>query len=129
MRIVIALAVLSACGKEPVSRIPKKPNTELIVGDFERHAPSTTAYRFGADGSFFAAKTKAELERTPHLTEGAYSFEADKLTFKATRGECANQAGTYSVVLSKVGIRIVDKVSDDCEWRSRLVGQTLWRIK
>jgi len=129
MRIVLALLLVAACGKEPASRIPKKPNNELIVGDFERHAPATTAYRFGADSTYFAAKTKAELERTPHLTEGTYSVDNEKLTMKAARGECANTSGTYKVVLSKIGIRVVDKIDDSCEWRSHLVGQTLWRIK
>lgn len=128
--VLIALvSTLSACASEPVSRIPKKPNNELILGDFERHAPGTTAYRFGSDGSFSAAKTTAELERTPHLTEGTYTVDADKLTFNALRGECAGKAGSYKVVLSKIGIRIVEKLDDECEWRQKLVGQTLWRIR
>ena len=128
--VVAACGGITACGgKEPVSRIPKKPNNELIVGDFERHAPGTTAYRFGNDGSFFAAKTKAELERTPHLSEDTYTVDQDKLTFTAVRGDCANQAGSYKVVLSKVGIRVVEKIEDECEARTHLVGQTLWRIK
>jgi len=129
VRFAILIAVLASCGKEPVSRIPKKPNNELIIGDFERHAPGTTAYRFGNDGSYFSAKTKAELERTPHLDEGTYTVDADKLTLTSVRGECQGKAGTYKVILSKIGIRVTELEQDECEHRTHLVGQTLWRIK
>ncbi len=111
--VVIGFLLLAACpGPEPTSRIPKKPNDELIVGEFERHPPAgTTAYRFGLDGTFIAAKAKGELDRTPHLSEGTY------------------KVGSYKVVISKVGIRFVEKIEDACDWRGRLAGQTLWRIK
>jgi len=128
--VVIGLCVLAACPAETPSRIPKKPNNELIVGEFERHPPDgKTAYRFGDDGSFIAAKSRAELEHTPHLSEGVYQVEGDKLTFTAARGECGDaKVGVYKVVISKVGIRFV-KVDDACAWRGRLDGQTLWRVK
>lgn len=132
MRYAILVVLICSCGgSEPPSRIPKKPNDELIVGDFERHPPAgTTAYRFGSDGSFFAGKTKAEIERTPHLSEGTYKVTGDTLTFEAVRGECSADAktGTYKVVISKIGIHF-EKLEDSCEWRGRLTGQTLWRIK
>jgi len=131
--LVVALLIASACAgpAEPTSRIPKKPNNELVVGDFERHPPAgTSAFRFGADGTYTVSKTKDEMERTPHVSEGVFQVEGDKLTFTAARGECANaKVGTYKVVLSKIGIRVVEKLEDACEWRSRLAGQTLWRIK
>lgn len=132
MRRVILLVLLAACpGPEPVSRIPKKPNTELVVGDFERHPPGgTAAYRFGPDGTYTVAKNKGEMERTPHVSEGTYTVDGDKLTFTAARGECADaKIGSYKVNISKIGIRIIEKLDDACDWRARLAGQTLWRIK
>lgn len=132
-RALSIVLLLAACagGPEPTSRIPKKPNTELIVGDFERHPPAgTAAFRFAGDGSYLVAKTKAELERTPHVDEGTYKVEGDKLTFETVRGECADaKVGTYKVNISKIGIRVIEKLEDACEWRGRLAGQTLWRIK
>jgi hypothetical protein len=135
--IVLASLLLAACPgpaeKEPDhSRIPKKPNNELVVGVFERHPPAgTSAFKFDNDGTFTVAKNKGELDRTPHLMEGKFTVEADKLTFETTRGECEGETktGSYKVVLSKVGIRFIEKLEDACEWRQRLVGQTLWRVK
>lgn len=125
--------MLVACTEKPGPVPPKKPNNELIVGEFERRPPAgEQAVRFEADGAFTVAKTKAELERTPHLADGHYTLEADQLTFKADKGQCADseatKAGTYTVVISKVGIRFV-KVTDSCSDRSRLDGQTWWRVK
>lgn len=131
-RSMIAVGLLAACpGPEPTSRIPKKPNTELIVGDFERRPPAgTAAFRFGLDGSYTVSKHKGEMERTPHVDEGTYRVEGDKLTFETTRGECADaKVGSYKVTISKIGIRVIEKLEDACEWRARLAGQTLWRIK
>lgn len=132
-RVLLAsVLVLSACpGPEPVSRIPKKPNVELIVGDFERRPPAgTSAFRFAADGSYTVSKNKGEIERTPHVSEGTYKVDGEKLTFEAVRGECADaKIGTYKVNVSKVGIRVIEKIEDACEWRGRLAGQTLWRLK
>ncbi len=130
-RVVVAVVALAGCAAEKPSRIPKKPNSELIVGDFERHPPAgKNAYRFFGNGEFFAAKDRGELEHTPHLSEGTYEVDGTKLTFHAKRGECANDAatGVYQVVISKIGIRFT-KVDDACAWRGRLDGQTLWRIK
>jgi hypothetical protein len=130
---ILLLVACSGADKGPDhSRIPKKPNNELIVGVFERHPPAgTSAFKFETDGTFTVAKTKAELDRTPHLMEGKYTVEADKLSFETVRGECAGDhaKGSYKVVISKVGIRVLEKIEDACEWRGRLVGQTLWRVK
>ena len=132
MRAIAILLVLSACpGPEPASRIPKKPNEELVVGDFERRPPAgTAAYRFASDGTYTVSKNKGEMERTPHVSEGTYKVQGETLTFEAVRGECAdNKIGSYKVNISKIGIRVIEKIDDACEWRSRLAGQTLWRIK
>jgi len=122
---------LVACSgpKDPVP--PKAPNNELVVGDFARKPPDgEMAVRFGGDGSYFFAKNKAELEKTPHLADGTFKVEADQLTFNVDKGMCADGAksGTYKVVISKIGIRFT-KVDDGCADRARLDGQTLWRIK
>lgn len=129
---ILIVVLLAACaGPDPTSRIPKKPNDELIVGEFERRPPAgTAAFRFGNDGSYIVAKNKNELERTPHVSEGTYTVQGDKLTFTAVRGECADaKVGSYKVNVSKIGIRVIEKLDDACDWRSRLAGQTLWRIK
>lgn len=129
--ILIALLLAACPGPEPVSRIPKKPNTELVVGDYERRPPAgTAAFRFAADGTYTVAKNKGEMERTPHVSEGTYKVDGETLTFETTRGECADaKTGSYKVNISKIGIRVIDKIDDACEWRARLAGQTLWRIK
>ena len=137
MRFALLVSMLAGCpgaaDKAPDhSRIPKKPNTELIHGVFEKHPPAgTTAFKFDTDATVVVAKSKAELERTPYIMEAKYTVEGDKLTFEAVRGECAESAktGSYKVNLSKVGLRFVEKIEDACEWRGKLVGQTLWRVK
>lgn len=132
MRGLLLISLLAACpGPEPVSRIPKKPIDELIVGDFERRPPAgTSAFRFASDGSYTVGKTKGEIERTPHVSEGTYKVEGETLTFQTSRGECSDaKVGTYKVNISKIGIRVIEKIEDACEWRGRLAGQTLWRIK
>lgn len=122
----------TACPSEkPPPVPPKKPNNELIVGEFERRPPNgTQAIRFEAEGRFRIAKSKADLDRSPYLAEGTYKLEADQLTVIAEKGECSDDAkdGTYKVVLSKIGIRWV-KVDDACANRARMDGQTWWRIK
>ena len=129
----LAAFVLLACSTRPDPVSPKRPNTELIVGEFERRPPvGEQAIRFEADGSFRVAKNKAELDHTPHLADGTYKLDGDQLTFSDTKGQCMESAGdtqgTYTVTISKIGIRFV-KVSDSCGPRSKLDGQTWWRIK
>src|SRR5689334_12076917 len=96
------LLLLVACSSGPAERQPpKRPNNELIVGDFARKPPDgEMAVRFGADGSFFFAKNKAELELSTHLADGTFTVEADQLTFTAAKGMCVDGAktGTYKVV-------------------------------
>ena len=122
-----------ACSSAPQPQPPKRPNTELIVGDFERHPPDgVTAMRFEGDGTFRLAKTKAELEHTPYAAQGTYKLDGDQLTFTNEQGACtdkpADKVGTYKVVLGKVGIRFA-KVTDSCERRRSIDGQTWWRVK
>lgn len=131
MRRAVLLAVLAACpSATPDPQPPKKPNNELVVGDFARKPPDgEMAVRFGGDGSFFFAKTKGDLEKSPHLADGSFQVSGDQLTFTATRGMCEGGGpGSYKVVISKIGIRFT-KVEDGCADRARLDGQTLWRIK
>ncbi len=125
------LVIVAACSAPAERPPPKRPNNELIVGDFARKPPEgEMAVRFGADGTFFFAKTKAELEHTPHLADGTFKVEGDQLTFTADKGMCADgaKAGTYKVVISKIGIHLT-KVDDGCADRARLDNQTLWRLK
>jgi hypothetical protein len=127
---LLLLAVLPACpSSTPDPQPPKKPNNELVVGDFARKPPDgDMAVRFGSDGRFFFAKTKSELDKSGHLADGSFHVEGDQLTFIADKGMCADGAktGTYKVVISKIGIRFT-KVDDGCADRARLDGQTLWR--
>lgn len=124
------LLVLAACSSTPDPAPPKRPNNELVVGDFARKPPDgEMAVRFGADGTYFFVKSKAELGRTPHLADGTFKVDGDQLTFLAEKGMCADGAssGSYKIVISKIGIRFT-KVADDCADRARLDGQTLWRL-
>ena len=124
------LVLLAACGTPADRPPPKAPNNELVVGDFARKPPvGEMAVRFGSDGTFFFTKSKAELDKPPHLADGTYKVEGDQLTFTAEKGMCADAAktGSYKVVISKIGIRFT-KVDDECADRARLDGQTLWRL-
>ncbi|HEY4057331.1 MAG TPA: hypothetical protein VGM39_12020 [Kofleriaceae bacterium] len=126
----LAVAFLASC--EPaVRQPPKRPNTELIAGGYERHPPDKPlAIQFNPDGSYRIAKEKGQLESSSNEGEGTYTVDGDTLTLEATKGMCseAGQAkGTYKVVLSKIGVRFT-KVDDSCERRSHFDGQTWWRI-
>lgn len=130
MRAAVLLLLAACPSSTPDPQPPKKPNNELVVGDFARRPPDgEMAVRFGGDGRFFFAKSKAELETTGHLADGSFNVEGDQLTFIASKGMCADGAktGIYKVVISKIGIRFT-KVEDDCADRARLDGQTLWRL-
>ena len=129
MRVLVLLLV--ACSSPQDRPPPKRPNNELVVGDFTRKPPDgEMAVRFNGDGTFWFAKTKGELERTPHLADGTYKVDGDQLTFTADKGMCADasKSGTYKVVISKIGIRFA-KLEDACADRARLDGQTLWRLR
>jgi len=121
--------VLLACGK-PEPMPPKRPNNELIVGEFARRPPAgTTAARFKADGSVTLASKAEELD-SKAIAAGAYKLDGDQLTLTYTSGDMcrAGDAGVYTVVISKVGIRFT-KVEDACERRAKIDGETWYRIR
>jgi hypothetical protein len=133
MRLCVAVLLASACSSKPAPIPPKKPNTELVLGGFERRPPAgEQAIRLENDGTYRVAKTKAELDKPPYLAAGRYTLEGDKLTLTATQGQCSEaedqKVGSYKVVLSKIGVRW-EKLEDACESRGRMDGQTWWRIK
>ncbi|MBX3154484.1 MAG: hypothetical protein KF773_00665 [Deltaproteobacteria bacterium] len=129
---VIAVAAVAACTPEkPQPQPPKAPNTELIVGEYAQRKPAgEKAMRFETGGTMRLAKTRTELDRSPHLADGTWKLDGDQLTLTYTRGACsekpAEQTGTYKVVLSRIGVRFT-KVEDACEARASLDGQTWWR--
>lgn len=131
-RAALALVVLAGC-PAPEPQPPKKPNTDLITGTYERHKPDgETAIRFAANGSYRIAKTRMQFEVEPPVGTGTYKVDGDTLTMTADGGQCAEapgtKQGTYRVVLSKIGIRFT-KITDACERRSAYDGQTWWRVE
>jgi hypothetical protein len=129
-RALLVAIVLSGCGggSDRHAVPPKRPNNELILGEFARRPPDgTTAARFRADGSVVVAHNKNELDTKP-LATGTFQLEKDQLTLTYTGGDMCKGGGpgVYKVVLSKIGIRFT-KVSDDCEQRAKLDGQTWFR--
>src|SRR5262245_38008671 len=127
MPCLLVVACSSAQDRSP----PKKPNSSLIVGDFERRPPEgTMAIRFTANGELRLAKDKAHLDSEPTEATGAWTVDNDTLTLTYLKGMCADgpKTGTYKVVISKVGIRFT-KVNDSCERRAKMDGQTWWRIR
>jgi len=130
---LVALGQLAACADGPRAVPPKRPNTELIVGEYERHPPDgQTAVRFRGDGSVRLAKARAQLDAEPPLAAGTWKIEGGRLTLTYDQGLCADRpgdrTGVYTVVISKIGIHFT-KVEDSCERRSAIDGQTWWRIK
>jgi hypothetical protein len=128
MRAVLLVAMIAGCSDKPPPQPPKRPNTELIVGEFERHPPAgTTAARFRGDGSVTIAHDANELDSKP-LAEGSWKLDGDKLTLTYQKGEMceAGVEGTYTVVISKVGIHFA-KVEDRCERRAKIDGETWYR--
>jgi hypothetical protein len=123
--------LLVACSSGHEAVPPKKPNTTLIVGDYERRPPDgNMAIRFTANGELRVAKDKSKLDSEPTEASGAWTVDGDKLTMTFLRGMCAEgpKVGVYKVVISKVGIRFT-KVEDSCERRGKMDGQTWWRIR
>jgi hypothetical protein len=107
---------------------PKRPNDELIVGEFSRRPPAgTTTARFRADGSVVIAHDASELDSKP-LASGSFKLDGDQLTLTYARGEMCKPGvdGTYRVVISKIGIRFT-KVEDGCERRAKMDGETWYR--
>lgn len=129
----LALGSLAACADGPHAVPPKRPNTELIVGEYERHPPEgETAIRFRADGSVRLAKNRAQLDAEPALASGTWKIDGPRLTLTYDQGTCTekpgDKTGVYNVVISRIGIHFT-KVEDSCERRSAINGQTWWRIK
>jgi hypothetical protein len=131
MRLILACVVVAAtaCSEKPAPQPPKRPNTELIVGKYERHPPAgTTAAWFRADGSVTIAHEKAELDTKP-LAVGTWKLEGDQLTLVYNKGEMcpAGAEGTYKIVLSRVGVHF-SKVEDSCDRRAKMDGETWYRV-
>src|SRR6185436_658948 len=124
---LVTAGQLAACAYEPHAVPLKPPNTELIVGEYERHPPEgETAIRFRADGSVRLAKNRSQLDAEPPLATGSWKLDGARLTLTYDHGVCAerpgDRAGVYSVVISKIGIHFT-KVEDSCERRSAINGQ------
>jgi hypothetical protein len=129
--ILLTLLAVAGC-PEPQRQPPKRPNTELITGIYERHKPDgDTAIRFDPDGTYRVAKTRMQFDVEPAVGTGTYKVDGDQLTLSADKGQCAEtggtKVGTYKIVLSKIGVRFT-KVTDACERRSAYDGQTWWRV-
>lgn len=128
----LALAA-GACGPSHPPLPLKKPNDELIVGDFARRGgDGKAAIRFARDGGYRLVKDKDSFEQNPPLGDGTWKISGDQLSLSAQHGICAEGDGerdaTYKVVVSKVGVRF-EKVSDSCERRATMDGQTWWRLQ
>ena len=126
-------ATLAACGPSQTRAPLKKPNDELIVGDYQRRGgDGETAIRFASDGTYRVVKNKSMLDQEPPLGTGTWKVGGDQLTLSAQQGMCTEaeqeREATYKVVVSKIGIRF-EKASDDCARRATMDGQTWWRIR
>lgn len=128
MRAVWLIPLLVACSTKPEPMPPKAPNDVLIVGEFERrHQEAKTAARFSKEGYVIIASNPGELDTKP-LASGTYTLDGDRLTLTYDKGEMcpAGVEGTYTVVISKIGIRFT-KVDDACERRARIDAETWYR--
>lgn len=129
MRTLLVCALISGCGGKTAAP-PKPPNTDLIVGKYERHPPNgTTAAWFRADGSVTIAHEKSELDSKP-LAKGSWKLEGDQLSMTYDSGDMcpAGATGTYKIVLSKIGVHFT-KVDDSCDRRAKMDGETWYRIR
>ncbi|NVB80107.1 MAG: hypothetical protein HOV81_17065 [Kofleriaceae bacterium] len=127
-RAVWLVPLLIGCSTKPEPMPPKRPNNELIVGEFARKPPvGTTAARFTGDGSVTIAHDASELDSKP-LASGTWKLDGDQLTLVYQKGEMcpAGVEGTYTVVISKIGIRFT-KIDDPCERRAKIDGETWYR--
>ena len=131
LALVLVVVGSGACGgaaeEHAHAQPPKRPNNELIVGDFARKPPDgTLALRFRANGEIAVGKDKTKLD-APEAS-GAFEIEKDQMTITFDKGELCTpeQKGVYKVVISKIGLRFT-KVEDDCEARARWDGSTFFR--
>jgi len=130
VRFSLPLILLIACGGDKAGPVPpKRPNNELLLGEYERKPPDgTTAIRFRADGSVTLAHDKSKLDGET-LATGTFQIDKDQLTLTYDKGMCAGGGpGVYHVVISKVGIHF-KKDSDPCDQRAKIDGQTWWRVR
>src|SRR5438552_2190971 len=87
--LMVVVLLGAACSSQPHAVPPKRPNTELIVGEYERHPPDgETAVRFRADGSVRLAKSRSQLDAEPPLASGTWKLEGGKLTLTYDKGIC-----------------------------------------
>lgn len=124
----LCMLAVAGCSTKPEPMPPKAPNNELILGEFERrHQAAKTAAAFTKDGYVYIASSADELETKP-IAEGTYKIDGDTLVLTYTKGDMceAGVAGTYKVVVSKIGIRFT-KVDDACERRAKIDGETWYR--
>ena len=134
MRLALVVFLIACGGAEtPHAVAPKRPNNELINGEYERHPPDgTAAMRLRADGSYRIAKNKADLDKDPAIVEGHYQLDKDTLTLTAEKGACSkdelSKVSIYKVVLSKIGIRFT-KDTETCTERATMDGTTWFRSK
>ena len=128
MMLISVVACGGGGGEKPMVMPPKRPNNELVVGDFARKPPEgTMALRFRGNGGIAVGKDKTKLD-TPEA-EGTFEIEKDQMTVTFDKGDMcpAEQKGVYKVVISKLGIRFT-KVEDDCDARARWDGSTFCRL-
>jgi hypothetical protein len=130
MRWLVLFAFAVGCGSSGKGAAPKRPNEELIVGQYERRPPDgTTVIDFKSDGTLELAHDRASLG-SKDLATGTFDLQGDALTLTYTGGDmCKGGApGHYKVVISKVGMRFT-MVDDSCDQRSKMNGQTWFRVK
>src|SRR5689334_15455661 len=104
--VLVALVALGCSSSSTGPQPPKRPNDELIVGEFERHPPDgTTAIRFRGDGSVTVAHDRASLD-SKTLATGSFHVEHDQVTLAYNSGDMCPSGveGVYKVVISRVGI-------------------------
>src|SRR6185312_15963945 len=102
----LPLLVLVACSSSHQTAT-KRPNEELIVGQYERHPPDgTTVIDFKPDGSLEEAHDRASLGGKD-LATGTFELQGSDMTLTYTGGDMCKGSGPghYKVVISKIGIR------------------------
>lgn len=125
----LLLIVLVGCSSSHQGAT-KRPNEELIVGQYERHPPAgTTVIDFKPDGSLEEAHDRGSLG-SKDLATGTFDLQGSDMTLTYTGGDMCKGSGPghYKVVISKVGIRFT-MVDDPCAQRAKMDGETWFRVK